>query len=124
MLGYRFLYVVLIAGLAMLPSLNAAFAIDGIYLRENGLASSHLRVFNCGGGKGIRVEESTHKASLGKVIMCGAKPDGGAWSGKILNLEDGKTYSATISKSGDKLKLRGCITGTFLCENQYMPRIK
>ena len=105
-------------------SVTYADAIDGLYLRENNVASSQLRVFDCGGGKGIKVEKSSHKPSEGKQLMCGAKANGGKWVGRILNLEDGKHYDATISLSGNNLKLRGCITNTPLCKNQFFTRLK
>ena len=95
-----------LVALLLWESVSSAASIDGDYIRKNELASSTLRVFDCSGGKGIRIVKSSHKPSQGKTIMCGAKKNGNVWSGKILNLEDGKHYSATISNSRSKLKIR------------------
>ena len=113
-----------VSAIIAVSSISTAAAIDGLYLRKNNLSSSQLRVFDCGSGKGIKIEQSTHKPSIGKVIMCDARPNENGWVGKILNLEDGKQYSATISNSGTKLKIRGCIIGGVLCQNQFLPRVQ
>jgi len=98
--------------------------INGLYLRKNSLATSYLRVFDCGGGKGIRIERSTHKPSQGIVIFCGKQKTKKGWAGAILNLEDNKQYDATIYLSGQNLRIRGCLPKTILCEIQRLKRVQ
>jgi uncharacterized protein (DUF2147 family) len=47
---------------------------------------------------------------LGLNLFVGMKPDGGKWSGRIYNADDGKTYASTVSLVGAKaLKVEGCV---------------
>ena len=115
-------------GVSILLPPSLAFAqsgqINGLYLRKNKLATSYLRVFDCGSGKGVRIERSTHKPSQGVVIFCGKKKTKIGWMGAILNLEDNKQYDATIYLVGSSLRIRGCVTKTIFCEVQKLPRVE
>jgi uncharacterized protein (DUF2147 family) len=55
---------------------------------------------------------------LGLSILSGLAPVAeGGWSGRIYNPEDGRTYSATLRRSGaDTLLIEGCVL--FVCRKQ------
>lgn len=55
---------------------------------------------------------------IGLPILSGLAPAaGGAWSGRIYNPEDGKTYSATLRRAApDTLLVEGCVL--FICQKQ------
>jgi uncharacterized protein (DUF2147 family) len=55
---------------------------------------------------------------LGLSILSGLAPAaGGGWSGRIYNPEDGKTYNATVRRTGpDSLLVEGCVL--FICQKQ------
>ena len=55
---------------------------------------------------------------IGLPILSGLAPAaGGAWSGRIYNPEDGKTYSATLRRTApDTLLVEGCVL--FICQKQ------
>ncbi|WP_137863377.1 MULTISPECIES: DUF2147 domain-containing protein [unclassified Sphingomonas] len=62
---------------------------------------------------------------MGLQILSGFSQQGGGWyGGKIYNAEDGKTYSAEITFSGnDQLNLRGCVFKPF-CRTQTWTRVR
>ena len=62
---------------------------------------------------------------VGLVIMQGAKKKGdNAWSGKLYNRENGKTYSGTVTvKTKDTLDLSGCVAAV-LCKTVTWTRVK
>jgi uncharacterized protein (DUF2147 family) len=55
---------------------------------------------------------------IGLPILSGLTPAaGGGWSGRIYNPEDGKTYNATVRRTGaDTLLVEGCVL--FICQKQ------
>jgi uncharacterized protein (DUF2147 family) len=61
----------------------------------------------------------------GLQILSGFTQQGAGWyGGKIYNAEDGKTYSAEITMSGDNtLNLRGCVFKPF-CRTQTWTRVR
>lgn len=64
------------------------------------------------------------RPTLGIPILLGMKPKDGKWEGKIYNAENGKTYEASISLTGnDVLDVRGCVMG-FLCGGEKWTRVK
>jgi uncharacterized protein (DUF2147 family) len=60
---------------------------------------------------------------IGLTVMNGMKPAGeGTWKGQIYNPDDGKTYSATVRLSGDRMKVQGCVLGV-LCKTNNFARV-
>lgn len=112
-------------GLAfVLVSSTAAYAgsPNGTWKRSNG---AHIKVFNCGGGIGMRVVKSPSPKKVGKTIMCGAKKTGAnKWQGSLLNLDDGQRYSGYVKLSGNRLTLSGCVLGGLVCKNDTWSRLR
>jgi len=83
-----------------------------------------IKVFNCGGGIGMRVIKSKTPKKVGKTIMCGAKKSGAnKWQGNILNLDDGKTYTGKVTlNSANSLSLAGCVLGGLICKSDTWSR--
>jgi Delta7-sterol 5-desaturase len=60
--------------------------------------------------------------AVGSLILRDLVREGAAWrGGSVLNPEDGRTYTGTISLEGDVLRLRGC-AGPF-CQTQVWRRL-
>lgn len=60
---------------------------------------------------------------VGISILSGMKPAGdNTWKGSIYNPEDGKTYSANMTLSGNTLKVQGCALGGLICKSQSWSR--
>ena len=64
------------------------------------------------------------KPLIGVLIVLGMKPSGeNKWAGQVYNAEDGKTYSGSLSMTGDNsLQLQGCALGGLLCKSQTWTR--
>ncbi len=97
---------------------------NGTWLRPS--TGGHIKVFNCGGGLGMKVVKSKTKKKVGKVIMCGAKKTAkNKWKGSLLNLDDGKRYSGFLTLTGPRsLKLQGCVLGGLVCKSDTWRRIR
>lgn len=103
---------------------TAAFAgsPNGTWKRSNG---AHIKVFNCGGGIGMRVIKSPSPKKVGKTIMCGAKKTGAnKWKGTVLNLDDNQKYSGYVKLIGSSLTLSGCVLGGLICKNDTWRRLR
>lgn len=98
-------------------ALAAGGGLDGTWLRPK--TGKHVRSFSCGGGLGLKVVET------GKVIMCGAKSQGGnRYKGTLISTEDGNEYSGTATISGSSLHLSGCVLGGLICKSETWSKVK
>jgi len=101
---------------------EAASPIGKTYRSDTG---RHIKVFSCGGGLGMKIVKAKKKSHVGKRIMCGAKKTAAnKWSGSILNVDDGKTYSGSASLSGSSLSVSGCVFGGLFCKTQKWALVK
>jgi uncharacterized protein (DUF2147 family) len=108
----------LCAALVLLgASAGAAAASDatGIWLRDSG--ASRVRVAPCGAalcGTVVWLRDTGGPAKVGQRVFFDMKPAGeGRWSGKAFNPEDGKTYSGSLSVSGNTLTTSGAYWASF-----------
>lgn len=108
--------------LAVVASTSAFAGPQGTWKRSNG---AHIKVFNCGGGIGMRVVKSPSPKKVGKTIMCGAKKSGAnKWKGSVLNLDDNQRYSGYVKLNGNSLTLSGCVLGGLICKNDTWSRLR
>lgn len=57
---------------------------------------------------------------MGLAVLSNMKPAGdNTWTGNIYNADDGRTYSATMTLSGNTMKLKGCVAGIFCKTNTF-----
>lgn len=106
------------AGLLLAFALPAsAQDVSGTWLRDTG--ASKVRFAKCGDavcGTISWLKDASGPAKLGQRIFYDMKPAGGGkWNGSAFNPEDGKTYSGTMSLSGDTLTTAGCVLGGLIC---------
>jgi uncharacterized protein (DUF2147 family) len=105
---------------------GAAAASDatGVWLRDSG--ASRVRVAPCGGalcGTVVWLRDTSGPAKVGQRVFFDMKPAGeGRWSGKAFNPEDGKTYSGSLSVSGNTLTTSGCVLGV-ICRSVNWSRV-
>ncbi len=60
---------------------------------------------------------------IGLTIMSGMKPKGSnSWTGTIYNADDGRTYSAEATLSGNRLQVKGC--WAFFCKKLKFKRLE
>jgi uncharacterized protein (DUF2147 family) len=92
---------------------------SGTWLRENG--ASRVRIAPCGGnlcGTIVWLKDADGPAKVGQRVFYDMAPNGAnKWSGKAFNPEDGKTYSGTMSLSGNSLTTAGCVLGGLVCRS-------
>lgn len=107
------------AALAIFTTPSLAQEVTGTWLRDSG--ASKVRLAKCGEavcGTISWLKDSSGPAKLGQRIFYDMKPSGaGKWSGSAFNPEDGKTYSGTMSLSGDTLTTAGCVMGGLICRS-------
>jgi len=98
--------------------------VTGTWLRDTG--ASRVRFVKCGEamcGTLSWLKDPTGPAKLGQRIFYDMKPNGpGKWSGSAFNPEDGKTYSGTMTLSGDTLTTSGCVLGGMICRSAKWSR--
>ena len=97
----------------------------GTWIRPS--TGAQLSFYDCGGklcAKVVGVKDQSKKDMVGKVIMTGAAKSGdNAWKGDLLNLEDGQTYSGTITLlSASALNLKGCVLGGLICKDETLTK--
>lgn len=59
---------------------------------------------------------------LGVNVLTGLVADGNAWKGKGYSPEEGRHFNATVTLSGAKLNLKGCVS--LFCRNLTWTRVK
>ena len=115
----------LIAAATLAGMATAASAADpsGTWTRPS--TGAKISFYDCSGklcAKIVGVKDETKKSMVGKVIMTGATKSGdNAWKGDLLNLEDGNTYSGTVTMiSASSLNLKGCALGGLVCKDENL----
>lgn len=108
------------AGLLLAFAIPAsAQDVSGTWLRDTG--ASKVRFTKCGEamcGTISWLKETNGPAKVGQRIFYDMKPSGaGKWNGSAFNPEDGKTYSGTMSLSGNTLTTAGCVFGGMICRS-------
>jgi uncharacterized protein (DUF2147 family) len=125
----------LIGTASMLASAHAAEP-AGEWLVANG--SAQIRIDNCAGaywgiifwekepGRDRNNPEPSKRsrATLGIPILLNMQPDGpNRWAGRVYNAQNGKTYDASISLTGnDTLRIEGCLMRVF-CGGETWTRV-
>jgi uncharacterized protein (DUF2147 family) len=93
--------------------------VAGIWLRDTG--ASRVRFAKCGDamcGTLAWLKDTNGPAKVGQRIFYDMKPSGdGKWAGSAFNPEDGKTYSGTMTLSGDALTTSGCVMNGLICRS-------
>jgi uncharacterized protein (DUF2147 family) len=115
-----------VATTAAVLILSPALAAEpyGTWVRPSN--GAEVSFFNCGGKLcGKVIGKGSSNAKVGMMIVGGAaKAGANEWKGKLLNPEDGKTYSGVITLVGaDGLNLKGCALGVF-CQGETWRRVK
>lgn len=121
-------FVLFAAAVLMLAGGRSAVAADakGVWLRDNG--DSRIRIAPCGNalcGSIAWLKEAGGPAKIGQRIFYEMKPSGASqWSGSAFNPEDGRTYSGTMSVSGNILTTSGCVLGGLICRSVTWSRFR
>ena len=128
---------------ACLGGTPALALVDGLWLDKDGTT---LRIHSCGGAicaNVVRMKERNDPATgqpwtdknnvdpgrrsrplVGLPVLMGMRPDGpGKWTGRLYNMDDGKTYTGNLIEVGpDAVRIEGCFLG--VCGGENLSRIK
>lgn len=95
---------------------HAAEPIEGTWKRPS---TGTLVKYSGGGGKFCgTVLDGAHK---GKSIGC-MSGKGGNYTGQVVALDEGKTYSGKASVKGNTMNLKGCVAGGLICKGENWVR--
>lgn len=73
----------------------------------------------------IATTTSPQDPTIGRQIFYDMKPRGDAWSGTIVDIQDGQRYSGHISLVGETtLKVEGCVMGGMFCGGERWARVR
>jgi len=116
----------MLAACAVMFMVSPALAAEpyGNWVRPSN--GAQVTFYDCGGRLcGKVASKGASNAKVGTVIVSGAVKSGAnKWKGKLLNPDDGKTYSGVITLvSADGLNLKGCALGVF-CQGETWHRLK
>ncbi|QEL22434.1 DUF2147 domain-containing protein [Bosea sp. F3-2] len=110
-----------LAALGMLAGIATAGAQEVVGVWERDTGASRVRFSKCGEalcGSLSWLRDQNGPAKVGQRIFHDMKPNGAnKWSGSAFNPEDGKTYSGTMTLSGDTLTTAGCVMGGLICRS-------
>jgi uncharacterized protein (DUF2147 family) len=104
----------------------AAGGVIGIWARDDGTAK--IRFSACGDavcGFLAWKKDPNGPARIGQRLFFDMKPNGeNAWAGSAFNPDDGKSYTAKMTLSGDHLVTAGCVLGGLICQSFGWRRAK
>jgi len=110
-----------LAGLGLIASIATAGAQEVVGTWERDTGASKVRFIRCGEalcGSLSWLKDQNGPAKVGQRIFYDMKPNGAnKWSGSAFNPEDGKTYSGTMTLSGNMLTTAGCVMGGLICRS-------
>lgn len=110
-----------LAGLGLIASIAAAGAQEVVGTWERDTGASKVRFSKCGEalcGSLSWLKDQNGPAKVGQRIFYDMKPNGAnKWSGSAFNPEDGKTYSGSMTLSGNTLTTAGCVMGGLICRS-------
>jgi uncharacterized protein (DUF2147 family) len=92
----------------------------GIWTRSDG--NSRIRIAPCGNALCGTItwlkDPNSSAAKVGQRVLYEMTPSGqNVWTGKAFNPADGRTYSGTMTLSGNALTTRGCVLGGVICRS-------
>ena len=106
-----------VAATLMLAGAAYADPIEGNWKTE---AGSTAAIASCGGGFCITLKDGKH---AGKQIGTFNADGGNAYSGKITDPANDKTYTGKASVAGSNLKMKGCVLGGLICKSQNWSKL-
>ncbi|MEJ6781413.1 MULTISPECIES: DUF2147 domain-containing protein [Phyllobacteriaceae] len=106
-----------VAATMMLAGAAMADPIEGNWKTE---AGSTAAIETCGGSFCITLKDGKH---AGKKIGTFKADGDNAYSGKITDPANDKTYSGKATLAGSNLKMSGCVLGGLICKSQNWKKL-
>lgn len=85
--------------------------------------SARVAITNCGVDLCGKLSWTQDGKDLGQPVLIDMKPDGERWTGTVVDVRNGRRYTAHIAlKRDDLLKLDGCVLGGLICSGEMWTR--
>jgi uncharacterized protein (DUF2147 family) len=120
-----------VATLALMSATPARANVEGVWLAKDG---GTVRIRNCGdgmcgmiasvGSRGGSAGDANPRNRVGVPVLMGMRPNGpNKWTGRLYNVDDGKTYEGNLIELGpDSIRIEGC--ALFICGGENLTRVK
>ncbi len=116
-----------IAALMLIGFAASASAQEVVGVWERDTGASRVRFSKCGEalcGTISWLKDANGPAKVGQRIFFDMMPSSAnKWNGSAFNPEDGKTYSGTMTLSGNSLTTSGCVMGGLICRSVKWTRM-
>ena len=87
--------------------------------------SARVAIAPCGPNLCGSLSWSNDGGDLGRSILLQMKPDGGQWTGTVVDVRSGQKYLAHIHlQSAKQLRLEGCALGGMICSGEVWTRYR
>ncbi len=87
--------------------------------------TSKIVIKKCGTFLCGKISWTSDGGDLGKAILIDLKPEGGEWTGTIVDPRDGQTYEGHVSLPNEtSLQVKGCALAGALCGGEVWTRTK
>jgi uncharacterized protein (DUF2147 family) len=116
-----------VTAVVLMGAAPARATVEGVWLDKDG---GTVRIHSCGDGMcGTIVSLATRgkpnpRERVGVPVLMGMRPAGpGKWTGRLYNVDDGKTYTGNLIEVGpDTIRIEGC--ALFICGGENLTRVK
>lgn len=113
-------------------SAAAADQIEGVWQTDDDDgAFAHVTIAPCGDGFCGTISRTFNRQgefaspNQGRQIVRDMVPNGAdSYEGVVWRPSNGKTYIGKVDLDGDRMALRGCITGGLICARQNWTRVR
>ncbi len=87
--------------------------------------TARVLIRKCGPNLCGKLSWSSDGKEVGRSILIDMKPDGGRWTGTVVDVRDGTSYLAHVSLQSDSvLKVDGCVMGGAICGGETWTRYR
>ena len=118
-----------ITAVVLMGTAPARANVEGVWIDKDGGA---VRIRSCGDAMcgsiaivGTRGGgEANPRNRVGVPVLMGMRPNGpNKWTGRLYNVDDGKTYTGNLIEVGpDTIRIEGC--ALFICGGENLTRVK
>jgi uncharacterized protein (DUF2147 family) len=117
--------------IALVSTAPARANVEGVWIAKDG---GTVRISNCGnsmcgtvasvGSRRDSAGDANARNRVGVPVLMGMRPNGtNKWTGRVYNVDDGKTYTGNLIELGpDSIRIEGC--ALFICGGENLTRVK
>ena len=85
--------------------------------------TARVAIAACGGNLCGHLDWTVDGKDVGQPVLIDMKPDGGRWTGTVVDVRNGRHYLAHVALTSENaLKLDGCVLGGLFCGGEVWTR--